>query len=418
MGTAVVIPSPEDISGLDAAGLETALVDIERARRQLEAGLIDVLDEADQQRVWATDGHTSVRAWALALTNTSGAEMMRRLQTMRALRDLDDVRERLRAGEIGVCQTRELAKAHANPRCRDQLGDSAELLTGHAQQLPFDEFVVVMRRWVALADPDGARRDHDTIHAARNAHLSNVGDEYHLNAKGGTAQGVTMEAVFRAFCDAEFATDWAAARDIHGDDVCAAHLARTPAQRRFDALHAIFAAAAASGTVKVPDPLVNIIVDNDTFSEHVAHAAGGPKPSPDPADVDRRRCQTTDGVNLDPRDVVAAAVAGHIRRVVFDTAGVTINLGRKRRLFTGSARDAALLADTHCLWPGCRRHRVDIDHREPWGRHGPTDQHNSAPLCNRHNRWKHHGYTVHRNPDGTHTITRPDGTPLDNPRAA
>ena len=418
MGTAVVIPSPEEISELDAAGLEAALVDIERARRQVEAGLIDVLDEADQQRVWADDGHSSVRGWASALTNTSGTETMRRLQTMRALRDLDDVRQRLRAGEIGVCQTRELAKAHANPRCRDHLPESAELLTGHARKLPFDDFVVVMRRWVSLADPDGARRDHDRIHKGRNAHLSNVGNEYQLDARGGTAQGSTMEAIFRAFCDAEFATDWAAARQIHGDDVCAALLERTAGQRRFDALHAIFVAAAASGTVKVPDPLVNIVVDHETFSEHAARATGGPTPTPDPADVDRRRCQTTDGVTLDPRDVVAAAVVGHVRRVVFDTAGVTIDLGRKRRLFTGSARDAALLGGTHCLWPGCRRHRVDIDHREPWGRHGPTDQCNAAPLCGPHNRWKQQGYTVHRNPDGTHTVTRPDGTSLDDPRIA
>jgi hypothetical protein len=418
MATMVEIPTPEEFSAMGAAELESAMVVLERARRQIEGGLIDALDRADQTRVWADDGHRSVRGWALALTNTSGAEMMRRLQTMRALRDLAHVRQQLRDGEIGVCQVRELARAHANPRCRDQLPDSEHLLSGHARILPHDDFVTVMRRWTWLADPDGARRDHDRAHTGRRAHLSNVGSEYHLNAKGGTAQGSTMEAIFRAFCDAEFTTDWKAAREIHGDDVCAALLGRTDAQRRFDALHAIFVAAAASGTVAVPDPLVNIVVDQRTYEEHLANVAGGTPPPPDPADVDTRRSETREGVPLDPRDVVAASLVGHVRRVVFDTAGVTIDLGRKRRVFTGPARDAVLLAGHLCLWPGCRTARVDIDHRQPWGRHGPTDQRNAGPLCGRHNRWKQQGYVVHLHPDGSSTITRPDGTPLNGPRAA
>lgn len=400
------------------AELEGALVALERARRQVESGLIDALDHADQAQVWADDGHRSVRGWALALTNTSGAEMMRRLQTMRALRDLDHVRHQLRAGDIGVCQVRELARAHANPRCREQLPDSEHLLSGHARTLAHDDFMIVMRRWTSLADPDGARRDHDRAHAGRNAHLSSVGEQYRLDANGGTAQGSAMDATFRAFYDAEFLADWAAAREVHGDDVCTAHLARTPAQRRFDALHAIFMAAASSGTVSVPDPLVNIVVDHRTYDEHASNVSGGAPPRPDPADVDARRSETRDGVPLDPRDVVAASLVGHVRRVVFDTAGVTIDLGRKRRVFTGPARDAALLAGHVCLWPGCTNTRVDIDHRRPWGRHGPTDQRNAGPLCGRHNRWKEHGYVVQRHADGTHTISRPDGTRLDEPRAA
>ncbi|CAN5592160.1 hypothetical protein BH23ACT3_BH23ACT3_17460 [soil metagenome] len=276
-------------------------------------------------------------------------------------------------------------------------------------------------RWEWLADPDGASRARDTIHHERNAHLSNVGDEYHLTAKGGTGQGASMDAIFQAFCDAEFDRDWAECRERHGDDTCAALMARTPAQRRFDALHQIFlaAAAAAPERVSIPDPLVNIVVDQSTFDQYAAHAAGGPRPTPAPTTVRERRCETDEGVVLDPRDVVAAAVVGHVRRVVFDSAGVTINLGRKRRVFTGAARDAALLRGRRCLWPGCGLPRSQLDHHDEWAEHGGgTDQSNTGPLCGRHNRWKHRGYRVHRNPDGTCTITRPDGTPVDEPRAA
>jgi hypothetical protein len=51
--------------------------------------------------------------------------------------------------------------------------------------------------------------------------------------------------------------------------------------------------------------------------------------------------------------VLAAALTGHVRRVVFDVAGVVIDLGRRSRLFTGSSRDAVMLGDRWCLWPGC-----------------------------------------------------------------
>lgn len=170
--------------------------------------------------------------------------------------------------------------------------------------------------------------------------------------------------------------------------------------------------------MRIPDPLVNIVIDQTTFEEHLAHAAGGPVPAPDPTSVDERRCETTDGVPLDPRDVIAAAVVGHVRRAVLDAAGVTIDDGRRRRTFTGSAREAALLNGRRCLWPGCGHPRAQLDHREEWSATGTTDQVNAGCLCGRHNRWKHQGYTVERLADGTTVIRRPDGSRLDEPRAA
>ena len=112
-------------------------------------------------------------------------------------------------------------------------------------------------------------------------------------------------------------------------------LDRTAAQRRFDALLAIFTAAAGSGAVGRFDPLVNIIVDQTTLEHHLARLAGADPEPFDPATVDERRCETSTGHQIDPNDMLAAALTGHVRRVVFDTAGVVIDLGRRARLFTG-----------------------------------------------------------------------------------
>jgi hypothetical protein len=66
--------------------------------------------------------------------------------------------------------------------------------------------------------------------------------------------------------------------------------------------------------------------------------------------------------------MLAAVLTGHVRRVVFDAAGVVIDLGRRSRLFTGSSSDAVMLGDRWCLWPGCdqRSGRCQADHTQPW----------------------------------------------------
>jgi uncharacterized protein DUF222 len=197
-------------------------------------------------------------------------------------------------------------------------------------------------------------------------------------------------------------------------------LERSAAQRRFDAVLAIFTAAAASGAVGHGDPLVNIIVDHTTVEHHLATLAGtNPEPL-DPATVDQRRCETLTGHQLDPADMLAALLCGHVRRVVFDTAGVVIDLGRRARLFTRGARDAVMLADRWCIWPGCDLHsgRCQTDHTTPWARDGPTRPHNGGRTCPRHNRWKQHGYTTARDANGHWHTYRPDGTeigPLNTP---
>ncbi len=145
-------------------------------------------------------------------------------------------------------------------------------------------------------------------------------------------------------------------------------------------------------------------------------AAGG-QPSFDASDLAHQRCRTTNGVAVDPADAVAASLIGRVRRVLLDADGVIIDLGRRSRTFTGSARDAALLqaaldGDGRCLWPGCGLHRCQIDHTHDWRHGGHTALPNAGPLCPRHNRWKTRGYRTWRDPTGAWHTYRPDGTEI------
>jgi hypothetical protein len=101
-------------------------------------------------------------------------------------------------------------------------------------------------------------------------------------------------------------------------------------------------------------------------------------------------------------------------RVVFDSAGVVVNLGRKSRLFTGAARDAVRLQDPHCTLAGClvRGRDCHADHVHAWSQGGRTEARNGAMACGGHNRRKNQGYTTRRDDGGRWHTYRPDGTEI------
>jgi len=414
-------PSADEVSELSGAQLDHALVAVERARREAEASYIALLERAEQTKRYEADGHAGVRGWAAALTNTGSVELHRRLQTMRALRDLPEVASRLAAGDLGVDQVREIAKLHANPRTRQLTIGGERRLVHHATTKACVGFEDTVARWDAFGDPKRAARTHTDAHERRDAIVFERDGIVRLHAKGGTFQGAALLEIFQRQCDAEFLDDWERAKVEHGDGASTAALARTDAQRRFDALHSLFlgAVAAPPGSTP-PEPVLNLLMTVDEFEERLESLGQDHPAAPATADdVDRRRCETDTGIPIDPTDAVLAALVGWFRRVVVDSAGVVVDLGRKRR-FTGSSRVAVILAGRRCLWPGCGRAsaRNQIDHTHEHARGGLTTPTNGGPACGRHNRIKSRGYTVHRDADGNWHVHRPDGTELTEPAAA
>ena len=126
-------------------------------------------------------------------------------------------------------------------------------------------------------------------------------------------------------------------------------------------------------------------------------------------DAGSYRCETIDGVALEPLEVAANSLVANMRRVVVDAAGVVIDLGRAR-CFTGSARKAAQLSAKRCCWPGCGvpTSHCQIDHPHEWAKGGQTTPANGAPFCGRHNRHKQKRFAAHRDPTGQWHIHRPD----------
>lgn len=132
-------------------------------------------------------------------------------------------------------------------------------------------------------------------HRERNAHVSIVGERVYLDATGGVVQGVSMREIFEAFCHSEFLADWEAGVAKYGDQMAPHLMERSDGQRRFDALHAIFGAAAASGKASRWKTVVNMLVGQELLEHHLRRALGDDPPPLDPANP-AHRCATADGV--------------------------------------------------------------------------------------------------------------------------
>jgi hypothetical protein len=411
----------------DADEVAAALVAVERELRGASAAAVDLVADADWRALFMLDGHRSVKGWVAATVRLPYADVCRRVRMGRLFRRFPDVADLLRTGRMGVPQAAELARAAANPRCGDRFDGVIDELVDSALHDDFDTFQVVVREWERLADEDGAHRGAEAAHEARRAGFAAVGDTAVLSGLFGVMQGEAMARILDGYTQAEFAADWDEAVRRFGPDPTPAQLARTAAQRRADALFAIFLAAAAhEGDGVTVDPTVSIIVDQETFERQLSSLLGadagqdpdrgGPHPGPNEERIGAT-CRTVGGWPVDPVDAVAAAILGHVRRVVVGGDGVIIDLGRRRRLFTGSARDAAILQAAldrmgRCIWPGCRLSNIQIDHATDWQHHGPTDVANSSPLCGHHNRFKTRGYTTRRDPHGRWHTHRPNGTEI------
>jgi len=169
-----------------------------------------------------------------------------------------------------------------------------------------------------------------------------------------------------------FDEDWAEARERVGPGVCAADLRRTAAQRRADALVEM---ARRSGAVpdgsRLPEPLFSVFVGYETFAGPI--------------------CELAEGTAVTPGSLLRYLDEAWIERVVFGSPSRVIDIGQKRRLFSGATRRAVQVRDRECFHEFCDLPADDcqVDHIEPFAAGGLTTQDNGRPACGFHNRDRH-----------------------------
>ncbi len=119
----------------------------------------------------------------------------------------------------------------------------------------------------------------------------------------------------------------------------------------------------------------------------------------------------------------AIAADATLQRLVCDPlSGTLLDLGRERYKPPESLAEFVIVRDQTCVVPGCRQPawRCEVDHRVPFrpGRPsgGPTSAGNLACLCKHHHLSKDgFGFTLSRDPDGTHRVITPLGRVKERP---
>lgn len=355
---------PADLDGEDAAEL---LVELRRVTAKLAAVEARLVAAVDRDRPWAEAGYRSTANWLAASDNTSMADAHATVRLARRLRSMPATAAALVAGDITRAHAERLATL-AGPDTAEEFARSEEMLVGQARSMRWADFTKACTYWLRHARPDGPDPD-----AADHAHRHVT---IHEGLRGtGLLEG-ELTPVAKATVGAElarieaelFAADWAAAQAVHGDATTTAHLARTPRQRRHDALVEMATrSATAPADGKRPRPLVSVLVGAEAFA---------------------KVCELADGTVISPGTVASLADEMVVERIVMDGPSRVLDIGRARS-FVGAARRAVEIVDRRCtLGPACDvpAERCEIDHVWRYADGGPTRPDNGRAACPFHHR--------------------------------
>ena len=244
------------------------LVALHRQLERLGAVTTRAVAVFDAGRSWEADGARTASAWLAQHWDVGQESTRRRVRLGRALRRMPVVEAAWLAGDIGRAQVRMLASARTTETAACLARDEA-MLVDHARTLGYRLFVKALAYWGQLADPEGTERSAERQHDDRRLHLSRTFDgAWRLDGLFDAINGEIIANALRRIDKELFEADWAEAKQRVGEGVCAADLARSPAQRRADALVGLARRAQAMPVgSRLPEPLFSVLVDYDTFRD-------------------------------------------------------------------------------------------------------------------------------------------------------
>ena len=452
-----VVWAPPPVSLLSDAELLGSCRSDELERRRVEGLLIVSMIEIEHRQLHRNDGHTCLAGWGRAVHRWSNREARDRRDLAHLARRNPHLLSALVSGRIGVAQAHLIARTSTAPRVGRFVEGFLDQMIVEAGRLDYADFELYLRQWRVLVDQDGP--DPARAHRDRHGSIQFTDHDYIVRLIGPNIDGVKIKALLDQIERLLFDADWAACRAEYGDLARPELMRRTPTQRRYDAFIELFThidpttlghtgitGTTGTGTADDTDPgqdtpsdedrgqdrgedrpdgpvdtVVNIVIDLRTFLTGLDQLLGRhlQRDVRSPFGPARAFSHTLDGVLIDPRDAVLAALYAKTRLVVVDDLGRPTQMTSTSRLFRGRIRDAVLMTSVRCTQAGCLRPSTEgeIDHLTPHTHGGPTHVCNGGPACRHHNIWRYltgaitrltaHGYWTTHHPNGTN-IAPPD----------
>ena len=357
-----------DPSGFADAGSIEAL---QRLQARLESFVTESVAAFDAAGNWEPDGARNAASWLVFRCRLPRAEARRQVRRGRELRHLPVTAEAWARGSVNGAHV-DVMRSLRTDATREALARDESMLVDQAEGLRYDQFTRAAAYWGQLADPEGADEAGEKRRARRDVYLVNSFEgmwfgKMNLDPIAGSIVSAELERIESQL----FEADWAEARRRLGREPQVADLARTPGQRRADALVEM---ATRSKTCPAngrrPAPLYTVLVGWETLHGRI--------------------CQLEDGTVLPPGSLLTGLHAADLERVVF-APGRRVEVGQSSRLFTGATRRAIEVRDQECTHPFCDvpAPSCQADHIQPWAAGGPTTQENGRLLCGDHNRMRH-----------------------------
>src|SRR4051812_9232601 len=361
-----------DTEALTDAELADAVVELHQLLDALDAAHTRMIKTFDTRNVYAADGAKTASAWLTKRTRAPKTECGSRVWAARQLDRMPLAAEAWAAGEIGVAHLRRLAGVR-NPRTYEVFPRDEAMLVHSARNLPFSKFEQAVDYWLQLADPDGCdqndiqRRDRrrvsldETISGMHSGHIF-------LDPISGTIVSDELRRREQKL----FEADWAQAKTRLGRDPVISDLARTPDQRRADALvEMAMRSASTPPGAKAPKPLFTLVVGAARFF-HL--------------------CQLESGRIVSPAAIQPWVGDADLETIMFDTAGLRAIKATRKRSFTGIVRRILEVRDQQCTDPYCEEppNRCEGDHIIPYIQGGMTSQENGRLACGYNNRRNYH----------------------------
>jgi len=200
---------------------------------------------------FAFDGFRSPGSWLAHYGDISRGQAGARLKRQAFLDAHREVADLLAAGSIGSGHVRVLERVDRGI-LRESFARDAAMLAGLAPDLGAADFGSAVEGWAQLAlhelEPDPTTLDFGDdyelddqsrqIIEGRNATLIELEHSgvFELSGQFTPEAGALISEVIDTITDRMFRADWDDAKAIHGDQTCGAVLARTPTQRRHDAI--------------------------------------------------------------------------------------------------------------------------------------------------------------------------------------
>ena len=365
-----------------------AIEGISRARNLGDAGLLAAVRSFEARGEHRGEGHSSVVGWLQHHCRMRKATARRIARLARFLPKLPCVEEALASGDIGFDHVEVLADAYKDKYAEAWTAVAPKLLT-FALTARFEDYARYTRKFaddLCPKDPEDAFNERvDDRFFSLAATLDGFGhpDGWLTPFALAEIQG-ELDRLEREL----FAEDWAAAKAELGRDPEPHELARTLGQRYHDAFEQM---ARRSRALRGPSPaasfVVNLHMTMASYEAGLARSLGQDVPLPPDG-----FCELDDGTTIPPACAVAAAIEGHVRRIVFGAEDEPLSFGKARRFFTPAQAAAVRAKFRRCCHPfGCDRTGplTETDHGIEVEDGGPTDAWNGRRECNPHNRWKY-----------------------------